>query len=187
MNIWRDFSGPNVGYILELYDRYQQNPNSIDTATKVFFEQWGPPPDGLGLSPTIGQIDKIMGAINLAQAIREYGHLAAQLDPLGSEPSGAPSLELATHGLTGEDLRQLSASLIGGPIAQRAGNAWEAIQTLRQVYARKTGYDYDHLRLPTERKWLRDAAESERFCFPKDPVDPKALLKRLTQVEVFEQ
>jgi 2-oxoglutarate dehydrogenase E1 component len=176
-----------VGYILELYDRYQQNPNSVDEATKVFFEQWGSPLDGLDLSPTIGQVDKIMGAVNLAQAIREYGHLAAQLDPLGSEPPGAPSLELATHGLTGEDLRQLSASLIGGPIAQRAGNAWEAIQTLRQVYARKTGYDYDHLRLPKERKWLRDAAESERFCFPKDPVDPKALLKRLTQVEVFEQ
>ena len=187
MNIWRDFSGPNVGYILELYDRYQQNPNSVDVATKVFFEQWGSPPDGLGLSPKNEQVEKIMGVVNLAQAIREYGHLAAQLDPLGSEPPGAPSLGLATYGLIEEELRQLPAALVGGPIAQETDNAWEAIQTLRQVYAHKTGYDYDHLRLPEEREWLRDATESGRFCFPKDPIDPKALLKRLTQVEIFEQ
>jgi 2-oxoglutarate dehydrogenase E1 component len=187
MNIWRDFPGPNAGYILELYDRYQQNPNSVDEATKVFFEQWGSPPDGLGLSPKNEQVEKIIGVVNLAQAIREYGHLAAQLDPLGSEPPGAPSLGLATHDLIEEELRQLPAALVGGPIAQETDNAWEAIQTLRQVYAHKTGYDYDHLRLPEEREWLRDATESGRFCFPKDPIDPKALLKRLTQIEIFEQ
>ena len=187
MNIWRDFPGPNAGYILELYDRYQQNPDSVDAATKRFFKQWSPPADGVGLPPTDGQIDKIMGVVNLAQAIREYGHLAAQLDPLGSEPPGDPSLELAARGLTEEDLRHLPASLIGGPISQEAGNAWDALQSLRKVYARKTGYDYDHIRLPEEREWLRDAAESGRFCFPQDPINPAELLKRLTQVEVFEQ
>lgn len=187
MNIWHDFPGPNAGYILELYDRFQQNPDSVDAATKAFFEQWSPPADGLVLSPTIGHIDKIMGAVNLAQAIREYGHLAAQLDPLGSEPPGDPSLELVSHGLTEEDLRQLPAMLIGGPIARQTDNAWEATQALRNVYTRRTGYDYDHLRLPEEREWLRNAAETGRFRFPQDPIDPKELLKRLTQVEVFEQ
>jgi len=187
VNIWHDFPGPNAGYILELYDRYQQNPDSVDMATKRFFEQWGPLLDGLGLSSTVGQAGKIMGVVNLAQAIREYGHLAAQLDPLGNEPPGDPTLELAAHGLTEHDLRQLPATLIGGPIAGETSNAWEAIQSLRKVYIRKTGYDYDHLRLPEEREWLRDAAESGRFSFPQDPIDPEELLKRLTQVEVFEQ
>jgi len=60
VNIWHDFPGLNAGYILELYDRYQQNPDSVDVLTKRFFEQWGPPLDGLGLSSTVGQVEKIM-------------------------------------------------------------------------------------------------------------------------------
>jgi 2-oxoglutarate dehydrogenase E1 component len=164
VNFWHDFPGPNAGYVLELYDRNRQNPASVDAATKAYFEQWVPSPDRAGLSAIDGQTDIIMGAVNLAQAIREYGHLAAQLDPLGSEPPGDPSLDLATHGITEEDLRQLPASLIGGPIVRESDNAWDAIQALRNVYTRNTGYDYDHLRLPEEREWLRDAAESGRFC-----------------------
>ena len=37
----------------------------------------------------------IVGAANLAESIRRYGHLAAQLDPLGSTPLGDPSLSPA--------------------------------------------------------------------------------------------
>jgi 2-oxoglutarate dehydrogenase E1 component len=46
-------------------------------------------------------------AVNLAQSIRKYGHLAARLDPLESPPVGDPSLQAATHGLTEDDLRAL--------------------------------------------------------------------------------
>jgi len=34
----REFQGPNAGYILELYERYKQDPASIDAATRIFFE-----------------------------------------------------------------------------------------------------------------------------------------------------
>ena len=37
------FHGPNAGYVLELYERYQQNPQSVDAATREFFERWTPP------------------------------------------------------------------------------------------------------------------------------------------------
>jgi 2-oxoglutarate dehydrogenase E1 component len=185
MDIWNDFQGPNAGYVLELYERYRQDPNSVDAATRAYFERWTPPAEGAIAAPAPA-IDKIMGAVNLAQAIREYGHLEAQLDPLGSQPTGDPGLNPATHGISEEDLRQLPSSLIGGPIASKTGTAWEAIQALRRTYSSKTGYDYDHLRLPEEREWLRSAAESGRFRPPEDPIDSQALLKRLTRVGVFE-
>ena len=188
MNNWHDFHGPNAGYILELYDRYQQDPASVDAETRAYFKDWSPPTNGLLVtSSRVESLDKVVHVVNLAQAIREYGHLAAQLDPLGSPPPNDPALDLVTYGLTEADLRELPASLIGGPIAERATNAWEAIQKLRQVYADRTGYDYDHIRLPAEREWLRHAAESGRFCFPQAPVNPTDLLERLTQVEVFER
>jgi 2-oxoglutarate dehydrogenase E1 component len=189
-NIWQDFHGPNAGYILELYERYRKDPDTVDEAARAYFKDWTPPgdlisPDG-ALAEPIPAIDKIVGAVNYAQSIREYGHLAAQLDPLGSQPPGDPSLDPATHGLSEDDLRRLPASLIGGPLATQEENAWEAIQALLKIYTARTGYDYDHLRLPEEREWLREAAESGRFSPQKDPFDEVELLKRLSQVEGFE-
>jgi len=130
---------------------------------------------------------KAVSAANLAQAIREYGHLAARLDPLGNPPPGEPSLAPEFHGLTDEDLRNLPASLIGGPIAEQSQNALEAIQNLRVVYSSTLGHDYDHLRNFEERRWLREAAETRRFHPSRIPIDEKHLLDRLTQVEVFER
>jgi 2-oxoglutarate dehydrogenase E1 component len=185
----RQFHGPNAGYVLELYDRYRQDPASVDGDTRSFFKQITPPDmNGTGLAAVApAQVDKIMGVVNLANAIREFGHLAANLDPLDHfPPQGDPTLELAHYGLTEADLRALPASLVGGPAAAKAGNALEAIHNLRDVYAATIGYDYDHMRVPQERDWLRHAAESRRFSPAKMPYDPVALLERLTKVETFE-
>ncbi|MER3405315.1 MAG: hypothetical protein C4289_09295 [Chloroflexota bacterium] len=76
---------------------------------------------------------KIAAAAALAQGIREYGHLAARVDPLGNAPPGAPELDPATHGITEEELAQLPASIVGGPAARTARNAREAIEALRRI------------------------------------------------------
>jgi len=189
MSLWRDFHGPNAGYILELYDHYRADPDSVDAATRAFFEGWTPPIDGA--EPAIVEpdlaVDEILGAVNLAQAIRSYGHLGARLDPLDSPPPGDPELEPGTHGISAEILRRLPASLVGGPASANAANAEEAIGALREIYCGTIGYDYDHITIPEERAWLRDAAETRRFCTAAMPVNGPALLDRLTQVETFEQ
>jgi 2-oxoglutarate dehydrogenase E1 component len=199
MPTWNDFHGPNAGYILDLYDQYQRDPKTVDEATRGFFQQWTPPmPDGQRPTPTTNGVSSaapvsdtamltIVGVANLAQAIREYGHLAAQLDPLGGTPPGEPSLALDYHGLTEADLRRLPATLVGGPVAERTANAWEAIAELRRLYSgSRTGYDFDHLRIPEVRAWLRDAVEADHYGPAAMPIDEVRLLERLTQVEVFE-
>jgi hypothetical protein len=37
------FYGPNLGYVLDLYERYREDPKSIDERTRDFFETWSPP------------------------------------------------------------------------------------------------------------------------------------------------
>ena len=37
------FYGPNAGYVFELYEHYQQDPNSVDPETRKLFEEWSPP------------------------------------------------------------------------------------------------------------------------------------------------
>ena len=55
------------------------------------------------------------------------------------------------------------------------------------LYCSTIGYDISHVFVPEERRWLRQAVESGRFRAPADPIDPVALLERLTQVETFER
>src|ERR1051326_7066682 len=100
-NLFEEFHGPNAGYVLEMYERYQRDPSSIDPEAREFFQHWQPTEAAVqqeGVSAS--SLAKVVGAVNLAQAIREHGHLAAQLDPLGTTPRGDPSLELSTYGLT---------------------------------------------------------------------------------------
>jgi 2-oxoglutarate dehydrogenase E1 component len=186
MNIWKDFHGPNAAYILDLYSKYQADPSSVDSKTRAMFDRWKPEIDG-EIPTRATNIDKIAGAVILAQDIRAYGHLAANIDPLGSDPPGDPSLDISAHGLTKENLSQLPPSLVGGPIAEQAVNAQDAIESLFKIYTSKIGFDYDHIHIPEEREWLRLTAESGRFRPPKDPIDPKVILEILTKVEVFER
>lgn len=44
---WEDFYGPNLGYALELYDQYTQDPNSIDPDLKEMFDELGAPPSDI--------------------------------------------------------------------------------------------------------------------------------------------
>ena len=90
MSGWQEFSGINRGYVLELYERFRQDPSSVDAATRELFEQWTPPADDDWSSAGTSDVPAraAVGAVNLAQSIRRYGHLAAQLDPLGAKPIG---------------------------------------------------------------------------------------------------
>jgi 2-oxoglutarate dehydrogenase E1 component len=182
------FQGVNAGYVVELYERFRQNPESVDPETRGVFEQWTPT-DALSSAgaATHADVHVIVGVANLAESIRRYGHLAARLDPLGSAPIGDPSLSPRAHGITDDDLKTLPASLVGGPVAESSSHAYEAIETLRRVYCSSTGFDYAHIFVPEEREWLRHAAESGRYLPPMDPPGMEALLDRITQVEVFER
>lgn len=191
----REFHGSNWGYILELYERYREDPQSVDPQTRAFFESWSPAAAlELEAAPGVERarevdgltVQKAVAVANLAQSIRSFGHLESQLDPLGSQPPGDPSLDPAVHGLSEDDLHSLPASLVGGPAADGKSSAFEAVQELRRIYSSTTGFDYSHIRNPEEREWLKEAAESGRFRHPKDPIDPQRLLDRLTQTEVFE-
>ncbi len=184
---WQEFTGLNRGYVLELYEKYRQNPSAVDAETRALFERWTPPADSAPIAEGI-PFQEIVGAATLAQSIRQYGHVAATLDPLGLRPPvGDPLLLPETHQVTEDDLRRLPANLISSPVCETASNMLEAIEAFRRIYCSTTGYDYAHVFVPEERQWLRQAAETGRFRAPADPIDPVALLERLTEVEAFER
>lgn len=178
MSFEEEFHGTNLGYVLDLFEKYQSDPNTVDVTTRKFFDQRKI--DGLsGID-----LQAVIGTINLAQAIRSHGYLAARLDPLGGPSMDDPLLTLEFHHLREEDLPGLPASIVN--ISAEAGNALEAIDALRSIYSGSIGYDYGHIRDPKERAWLAQAAESARFRPPQQPIDENEIFERLTQVEAFE-
>ncbi len=205
MNDLETFYGPNAGYVLDLYDRYRQDPTSVDADTKNIFDSWSPENlenfggshvtnaaqpsnyDVIGNEATMPQVSHIVAASALSHSIRERGHLGAQLDPLGREPLGDPALLLETHGLSNEDLVQLPPSVVGGHAAEGASNALEAINALRSMYSGTISYELDQVKSAEERQWLRDAVGLRLHHTTPGSLEARKLLKRLTQVEVFER
>jgi 2-oxoglutarate dehydrogenase E1 component len=194
MTNWLGVSGINRAYLLELYERFLGNPDSVDPETRALFASWTPPVDeeppasGSEASrPPAGDLQKAVAAVNLAQAIRRYGHLAATIDPLGTQPPGDPLLHAITHGVTDDDLRALPPTLVSSPLSEGARHMLDVVNRFRAVYCGNSGYDCAHVFVPEEREWLQNAVEHGRFRPPADPVNPVALLDRLSQVEAFER
>lgn len=203
------FYGPNAGYVLELYERYLQDPASVDEETRTIFATWTPeqqllqPAATTGITtpspsqpptpPACGDTNLAMlvkhtvAASLLAHALRERGHLGAHLDPLGSEPLGDPALLPSTYGLTEADLAQLPPDVVGGHSAEGAKNALEAINALRAMYSGTISYEFDQVKSPDERMWLRHAVGLRLYHKAPAPAEARHLLQRLTQVEAFER
>jgi 2-oxoglutarate dehydrogenase E1 component len=196
---WRDFHGFNAGYVLELYERYLRDPASVDEATRRVFQSTEPPselrnpeatvlvPEAIDSSDTARVVHLSVGVSMLLQAIRRYGHLAADIDPLGNRTLGDPALLPETYGVTEADLRAIPATFVMTPVAHGASSLWEVVERLRGLYCSTTGFDFAHIFTREERTWLFDAVESQRYRAPHDPIDPVALLDRLTEVESFER
>ena len=128
----------------------------------------------------------VASAMALVDAIRSHGHLAARLDPLGSEPLGDPALDEAelVVPLTLELQARIPAAVLG--VHVEGETLADVLPRLRDVYCGTIAYEIEHISDHAERAWLRRAIESGRFHAPLSPDARRQLLGRLVQVEGFE-
>jgi 2-oxoglutarate dehydrogenase E1 component len=138
------------------------------------------PQAGAGLDP-----GAVAAADALVRAYRSFGHLAARLDPLGSEPPGDPALDPGPLGLTTEAMAAIPAELlrVNVPGATLA----EALPELQRTYCGSIAYEVEHIASHEERVWLRQAIESGAHRQPLTPDEQRTLLQRLTAVEGLER
>ena len=129
----------------------------------------------------------VAAAMALVKAYRMHGHLAARLDPLGSEPVGDPALEpeRLIPRLTPELQAQIPASLLR--LSVPAETLADALPRLRDTYCGTIAYEIEHISDHERRVWLRQAIESGAYRRPLEPDEKRRLLERLTEVEGFER
>ncbi len=129
-------------------------------------------------------LQAVQAATSLVKAHRMHGHLAAQLDPLGSEPVGDPALEPETVKLTDDLMRRIPASVLR--VAVPGDTFADALPRLRDTYTGTISYEIEHISDHEQRVWLRQAIESGSYRQPLDEETRRRLLDRLSQVEALE-
>ena len=176
----------NDGLVAEQWERFQRDPASVDESWRQYFRfaqsLAGPREAGVAESdPSL--LRKVAGAAGLVAAIRAFGHLAFQRDPLGGQPIGTPELTPEFHGVTEDDLAAVPGSALGFPQATAA----DVVAHLRHLYSSSMGLEFEHVGRATEREWLRNAVESGSLHEPLSADEKVALLRRLTEVEGLER
>ena len=128
----------------------------------------------------------VAAAMALVKAFRMHGHLAAHLDPLGSEPTGDPALEpeRLIPKLTPELQARIPAALLR--LNVEGDTLADALPRLRETYCGTLAYEIEHISDHEERVWLRQAIESGRYRQPLSDEERIRLLGRLTEVEGME-
>lgn len=183
---WEAFSGPNAGYLVELYDRYAENPDGVDPDWREWFERHGPPPSLTRPSPTAsGSAVASDQVADLAESIRRYGHLAARVNPIQPPRPDQPWLDPGYFGLKPGDLERMPAGAVRS-LADFGGTAAQAIERLKAFYTGPIAFEFHHVTDPAEHEWLRHYVEDG-----PDPAlsteEARWLLHRLTLVDHFEQ
>jgi 2-oxoglutarate dehydrogenase E1 component len=132
-------------------------------------------------------LSAVAAAMALVTAHRTHGHLAARLDPLGSEPVGDPALEPERREpkLTEELQRLIPAELLGVHVPGET--LADVLPQLREVYCGTSAYEIEHIADHEQRVWLRTVIESRRYHDTLSADDRRRLLERLTEVEGFER
>ena len=146
-----------------------------------------PIPEAEPAAPDELLLGGVAAAMALVKAYRMHGHLAAHLDPLGSEPVGDPALdpERLIPKLTPELQARIPATLLRLYVA--AETLADALPLLRETYCGTIAYEIEHISDHERRVWLRKAIESGKYRQPLTADEKRKLLERLTEVEGFER
>ena len=198
MNPWDQFTGANAGYVYELFERYQRDPSSVDEATRRAFATWTPTDPVPATAEAVALQTPGSGAPDRSASRHRRVHPRRVDPPLRPSRGAARSARLSRS-----DRRSVAATASARPDHRRAeaaagvdrvgargarrGQCVRRHRRLRDIYCSTTGHDYNHVFVPDERVWLRQAVEARRFRPPTDPIDGRELLDRITQVETFER
>lgn len=212
-------SGANAAYVESIYQQWKNDPSSVHPSWNAYFStgifvsppglagnanliastpiETSTPSSGSGSGSVDGTLIKV---IDLVRNFQSLGHLIADIDPLGREPTrlgGAkthPQLTPEYYGFTEADLnRTFNIGVASSPDTQgflsrstQPMTLRQLIQRLNEVYAGTTGYEFSHLDNPEEINWLR--SKIERIQGPRDvPADEQLrILRRLIQANRFE-
>ncbi len=206
--------GANAPFIEELYERYLENPTSVDPGWRDYFDKLGALP-GVGNTsapdvahaPVIASFaqrakegvlaapareraahnEKQVRVLQMINAYRFLGNRWAQLDPLKRhERPAIAELEPSYYGFTEADLG-LHFHCGSFAACPTEPNLREILEAVRQTYCGTIGSEYMYLTDVAQKRWIQARIEPIRATPSFAPEEKKRFLERLTAAETLER
>jgi 2-oxoglutarate dehydrogenase E1 component len=185
----------NADLLDEYYQRWKQDPASVDSSWSAFFEGFelgssagrnGKPGAVPESERPAAELDRLQNRIDsMVQNYRILGHTQAQIDPLAQARPETPALTLAALDLEEVPLDTVVSSRYFQQ--SRSMTLGEMIDALRAIYCGPIGVEFMHIQNETVREWVRDRMETRVGLPQPDAASQKKLLRCLMESETFEQ
>ena len=174
----------HTSMIEELYDKFIDDPKSIDEEWVNFFK-------GFDFAKTIYSEDDIphhfqkeFKVINLINAYRKRGHLFTKTNPVRERRKYNPTLEYTNFDLEKTDIDIVFQA--GTQVGIGPAKLKDIILHLEKVYCQSIGVEYMYIRDPLEIEWIKQRLHNNSNT-PKFNVNQKKhILHKLNQAVVFE-
>lgn len=199
----------NLAFTEELFQKYLENPASVDPAWRDYFESISngslqsfqkPVWNHQSIfhnraSQTRSTSDQIHSDAGIAElqdrldqllrAYRTRGHEVANLDPLGQVQDRPPELNPESYGFNESHLSKKFSyefSELGSQMSLQ-----QIIEKLHNTYCRSIGVEYMHISDKSVRRWLQERMEQTENRLTLDKSQQTRILTRLTDAVVFEE
>ncbi len=183
-------SNTDVSALDDLYQKYLNDPTSLDEGWQRFFEGFDLAYGKTGLNGSAqAQVSsEFLKEINVLRLINEgyrtRGHLFTHTNPVRERRQYHPNLEISNFGLEESDLdKTFNAGVeIGlGPATLR-----DIIAHLSATYCESIGVEYMYINDPVRKEWLKSRMESGKNRTELTLEQKRLILEKLNQAVVFE-
>ena len=180
----------HTGFIGDLYEQYQKNPDAVEPSWRSFFQGYDLANEDYILTDeevsvqVPEAVQKEFLVIDLINGYRTRGHLFTKTNPVRERRKYTPTLDIENFGLSQDDLSTVFNA--GDILGIGAKTLSEIIQHLKEVYCDSIGVEYMYLRNPEEIKWWQNRLHKNNN-HPSYSVDQKKyILSKLNQAVGFE-
>jgi 2-oxoglutarate dehydrogenase E1 component len=211
--LWNDsyLSGGSDAYLEELYESYLKNPADVSDEWRAYFEKLAKQTSATEVSHAEirdyfqqlarqpakniviqgGDVEyqkKQEKVINLITAYRSFGHLQANLDPLGlSTGIDNPTLELSYYGFSEADMDLVFDVGSFASLKKPKASLREIYNMLRKIYCNTIGIEYMHINNNDEVVWFQERMEKVWPYFEPTKENKLRILDRLVVADGLEK
>ncbi len=180
----------HTGFISDLYEQYQKNPDAIEPSWRSFFQGYDLANENYSLTDEEVSVEipeevrKEFLVIDLIDGYRTRGHLFTETNPVRDRRKYQPTLDLENFGLNKKDLSTVFNA--GDILGMGASTLSEIIKHLKAIYCDSIGVEYMYIRNPEELKWWQSRLNKNDNKSNYDIEAKKYILTKLNQASTFE-
>ncbi len=169
----------------EQYQLYLHNPESVEPSWRQFFAGYQLASNHYPTNQNKTTSTSELKVIKLINDYRERGHLFAATNPILNRVEHFPTLDINNYELTPADLSQTFEA--GNQLGIGRSKLSDIIAFLQETYCKSIGVEYEYIRTPEMRLWLRQKMEGSKNS-PSFSVEKKKwILTQLSKAVLFEK